>query len=162
MLQDPAGWDIGMERDASNADVERYLHDHIPMSRAMGTKVIEASGDRVVLEAPLEPNINHRETVFGGSISTLAILAAWTLLNLRLSGDVAPMRLVIQENSMRYLKPVVGPFSAVAHPPDPADWSRCRRMLDRKGRGRVSMRCDVLCGGEKVAEFEGVYVGLRC
>ncbi|QDU37606.1 Putative thioesterase (yiiD_Cterm) [Maioricimonas rarisocia] len=150
-----------MDRDAGTDEIQQYLHDHIPMSLAMGTRVLEAAPDRVVLEAPLEPNINHRETVFGGSISTLAILAAWTLVQLRLSGDVAPTRLVIQENSLRYLKPAEGTFSAVAHPPDSTDWERCRKMLERKGRGRVRICCDVLCDGERVAEFEGVYVGLR-
>ncbi|MFG0334916.1 MAG: YiiD C-terminal domain-containing protein [Maioricimonas sp. JB049] len=151
-----------MDRDAGTDETQQYLHDHIPISLAMGTRVLEASADRVVLEAPLEPNINHRETVFGGSISTLAILAAWTLVQLRLAGEMAPIRLVIQENTMRFMKPAEGTFSAVAYPPEPADWERCRRTLDRKGRGRVRIRCDVLCKGERVAEFEGVYVGLRC
>ena len=42
--------------------------------------------DTVVIEAPLAPNINHRKTVFGGSASALGILAAWSLVHLRLAG----------------------------------------------------------------------------
>ncbi|MFB3040360.1 MAG: YiiD C-terminal domain-containing protein, partial [Candidatus Poribacteria bacterium] len=64
--------------------LEEYLHEHIPLSKAIGVKVVEADSAGVTLSAPLAPNINHRETVFGGSASAVAILAAWTLLYVRL------------------------------------------------------------------------------
>ena len=48
----------------------------MPLSQAMQVTVVEASFQQVVLTAPLAPNINHRETVFGGSASAVAILAA--------------------------------------------------------------------------------------
>lgn len=60
-------------------DLEQYLHEHIPLSRAMGVEVQEADWNGVTLRAPLAPNNNHRETVFGGSASAVAILAAWAL-----------------------------------------------------------------------------------
>ncbi|MGE5240286.1 MAG: YiiD C-terminal domain-containing protein, partial [Bacteroidota bacterium] len=65
-------------------ELERYLHEQIPLSKAMGVEVMEASGEKVELAAPFAPNINHLETVFGGSASAVAILAAWTLLHVRL------------------------------------------------------------------------------
>jgi len=40
----------------------------------------------VLLTAPLAANINHRATVFGGSASAVAILAAWTYLYFVLKG----------------------------------------------------------------------------
>jgi hypothetical protein len=36
------------------ATVERYLHEHIPITRAMGLKVTGYDGNRVRLWAPLE------------------------------------------------------------------------------------------------------------
>ena len=57
--------------------IKEYLYEHIPLSKAMGVEVVEAVSDRVLLKAPLAPNINHRETVFGGSASALCILSAW-------------------------------------------------------------------------------------
>ena len=53
--------------------VEEYLHRHIPLSKAMGIQVVEASADGVVLGAQFEPNLNHQDTVFGGSASAAAI-----------------------------------------------------------------------------------------
>ena len=49
------------------SELQTYLHQHIPLSQAMQVTVMEASLQQVVLTAPLVPNINHRETVFGGS-----------------------------------------------------------------------------------------------
>jgi thioesterase domain-containing protein len=49
----------------SSADLQQYLHEHIPLSKAMSVKVVSVDLDTVMLSAPLQPNINHRETVFG-------------------------------------------------------------------------------------------------
>ncbi len=61
--------------------IQDYLHEHIPLSKAMGVSVVEADAVGIVLSAPLEPNINHRDTVFGGSASSLAVLAAWSVVH---------------------------------------------------------------------------------
>jgi thioesterase domain-containing protein len=57
-------------------ELAHYLHEHIPLSHAMGVEVVEADWHSVTLRAPLAPNINHRETVFGGSASAVGIVAA--------------------------------------------------------------------------------------
>ena len=81
-------------------DLEVYLHEHIPLSQAMQVSVVEASPDRVVLRAPLAPNINHRDTVFGGSSASLAMLASWLLLLVRLESEGLECRLVVQRGTM--------------------------------------------------------------
>ena len=94
--------------------LQAYLHDHIPLSRAMAVQVVSIADDAVVLGAPLAPNINHRDTVFGGSASAVAILSAWCLLHLRLTAAGQASRVVIQRNSMDYLAPIAGDFTARA------------------------------------------------
>lgn len=71
-----------MEIDCQS--VTQSLYDRIPLSQAMAVSVISIAEDGIILTAPLDPNINHRNTVFGGSISTLAILAGWTFVSVRL------------------------------------------------------------------------------
>ncbi|MDL2338661.1 MAG: YiiD C-terminal domain-containing protein, partial [Pseudomonadota bacterium] len=51
----------------------------------MQVSVVEVSAEQVVLAAPLAPNINHQDTVFGGSASAVAILAAWSMLHTKLT-----------------------------------------------------------------------------
>lgn len=119
--------------------LERYLHDHIPLSRAMAVRVVSIDDDQVTLGAPLAPNINHRDTVFGGSASALAILSAWSLLHLRLVAAGQPSRVVIQRNSMEYLAPIDGDFTATANMASSADWSGLLKMLQRRGLGRITI-----------------------
>src|SRR5690348_6074200 len=92
-------------------ELERYLHEHIPLSKAMQVSVRSINEAAVVLEAPLEPNINHRETVFGGSAASIATLAAWSLLHTRLRREGIATRLVIQRNTMEYEQAILGRFA---------------------------------------------------
>jgi thioesterase domain-containing protein len=141
-------------------NVQQYLYDHIPLSKAMEVRVLEASPDRVELFAPLTPNINHRETVFGGSASALAILSAWTLLHLRLTGNDCHTRLVIQRNAMHYEAPIEDDFKAICSFQDNDAWENFSRMLDRKKRARIKVQSMLECHGKKVAGFEGDFVAI--
>ena len=126
----------------------------------MQVRVLEATPDATVLAAPLAPNINHRETVFGGSVAALATLAAWTLLHARLAAAGLPSRLVIQRNTMDYDAPIPTDFTARATLKDPVHWSRFITMLERKGRARLTVAATLHCGGETVGRFEGDFVAV--
>ena len=58
--------------DMTHHQLERYLYKHIPLSAAMQVSVQKMTAKSLTLHAPLAPNINHQQTVFGGSASTLA------------------------------------------------------------------------------------------
>jgi len=133
------------------AELQNYLHDHIPLSKAMAVSVVSIADDAVTLSAPLAPNINHRDTVFGGSASALAILSCWSLLHLRLTGAGLESRVVIQRNEMEYLAPISGTFTARSSFAADTNWDGFVKMLARKGRARVSVRA--------VLEFEGAIAG---
>lgn len=142
-------------------EIEQYLHRHIPLSAAMGVRVRLATTERVELAAPLAPNINHHETLFGGSGAAIATLCAWTLVNLRLRHDRVRAQLVIQRNAMSYDEPVEGDFSAVCARPDEQTWQRFLTMIERRGRGRITMNAQLLYRSRAVASFEGDFVAIR-
>mgnify|MGYP005851905985 CR=1 FL=1 len=148
-----------MEKKAILA-LERYLHRHIPVSKAMRVKVMEVVPDRVVLRAPLSANRNHQGTAFGGSLSTLAILAAWSLIHARLKDERVAHRLVIRRHTMEYQRPVTGPLIAHAILFDPADWPAFVRALREKGKARLAMLATLLEKNEPAAHFEGDFVAL--
>ncbi len=135
-----------------------YLYEHIPLSKAMGVEVVAAGSDGVRLSAPLEPNINHRDTVFGGSATAVAILSAWALVHLRLrEADLSP-EIVIQRHAMRFDLPITGTFMAASGIADPAGWARFVGTLRRKNRGRIHVVSQLTCDGRPVGEFEGDFV----
>lgn len=141
-------------------ELQSYLHEHIPLSKAMGVEVEAAGCDEVCLAAPLAPNINHRETVFGGSASTLATLAAWSLLYLRLEPTGCRARLVIQRHVMNYPQPMAGRFSACARLAEAGRWDRFLAALRRGRRARIAVSATVRCVANTGGQFEGEFVAL--
>ncbi|MBN1239859.1 MAG: YiiD C-terminal domain-containing protein [Gammaproteobacteria bacterium] len=144
----------------SPAELERYLHEHIPVTRAIGVGVASVGEDRVVLRAPLAPNVNHRDTVFGGSASALAILAAWSLVHTRLTSAGIVCRLVIQRNAMEYDAPITGDFTARSALAEPQQWSRFTRALQRRGKARVAVSAVLEQADRVVGRFTGEFVAL--
>lgn len=140
--------------------VERYLHTHIPVTRAMKVAVRAITPDGVRLSAPLEPNINHRNTVFGGSVATVAILSAWTLIHVRMREAGLPSRIVIQRSNVEYLLPLHGEFDAFCPAPEPERWQRFMAGLTRRGRARIVLHAEVHGDGELAGRFEGAYVAM--
>jgi thioesterase domain-containing protein len=141
--------------------LQQYLYAHIPLSAAMQVRVASVDVERVVLSAPLAPNINHRATVFGGSAVSLALLAGWSLLFVRLASVVPDSRLVIQRSHIEYLKPITAGFTATAHLANPQRWAAFVALLARRGRARLSVAASLACLGEEVGTFSGEYVALR-
>lgn len=142
------------------AELERYLHEHIPLSQAMQVRVIEIGAGTAVLAAPLAPNINHRETVFGGSAAALATLAGWSLLHARLRAEGVACRLVVTRTTVDYRAPLAGDFTARAELGEAADWGRFVRLLRRRGKARIAVAAVLAHGGQAAAWFEGEFAAL--
>lgn len=137
--------------------LQASLHERIPLSRALGVRVQVADPARVVVHAPLAPNVNHSGTVFGGSASAVAVLAAWSLVEVRLEADGQPGRIVIRRSGMDYERPITGDFVATAAAPAADDWQRLLQTLQRGRMGRIVVRAALTCDGEPVGELEGEF-----
>ena len=79
-------------------DLESVLHHDIPLTREMGLKVRDWQHGRLELHLPLQANINHKSTMFGGSLYCGAVLAGWGWLHLQLREEgIEDGHIVIQE-----------------------------------------------------------------
>lgn len=142
------------------AELQTYLHGHIPLSKAMQVEVIHATHDLIELAAPLAPNINHRGTAFGGSISTLATLACWSLLRVRTDGMQPAPHLVVRRSSVEYNAPILGEMRARVHFPADADWPALQAIYTSKGRIRIKLEAEVLSGNTVAARLHGEFVAM--
>lgn len=143
------------------SELETYLHKNIPLSRAMEVAVVGVSQESVVLGAPLAPNVNVHGTVFGGSASAVALLAAWSLLHLRMADAGVNGHLVIQRNSVNFELPISGRFSAHASFSHPEAWEPFIHMLTHKGMARIAIGALLVYSGQTAGRFEGEFVALR-
>jgi thioesterase domain-containing protein len=142
--------------------LQRYLHREIPLAEAMGIAVEHSGADGVRLSMPLEPNLNHRGGLFGGSASALAILAGWTLVHERLMGDASlDPHLVIQRSHMEYLAPITSDVTAHASPPSAEAWERFVRTFRRRRRGRIQVVVELTGEGAAAARMVATFVALE-
>ena len=141
--------------------LEEYLHEHIPLSKAMQVSVIEVTPNKVVLNAPLLPNINHIGTAFGGSESAAAILAAWSLLHARLDSTGIPCTIIIQRHSIDYEQPVPEGFTAHSYLTKIESWERFIRTLQTHGKARINISSIIECDAQQAASFEGDFIAIK-
>lgn len=139
------------------SELQTSLYERIPLSRAMGVAVLQAEPAGVILGAPLAPNVNHSGTVFGGSAAAVAVLAAWTQVEVGLQAAAQPGRIVIRRSAMDFERPIVADFTATAIPPSSEDWFRLLGTLQRGRMGRIAVRSVLDCEGERVGELEGEF-----
>ncbi|HEK1769647.1 TPA: YiiD C-terminal domain-containing protein [Pseudomonas putida] len=141
--------------------LQAVLHSDIPLTREMGMQVIDWREQCLRLQLPLAPNVNHKSTMFGGSLYCAAVLVGWGWLHLRLRElGIDDGHIVIQEGQISYPLPVTG--VAVAHCPAPDEkaWERFLTMYQRRGRARLPLETVVSNAGseEAAVRFSGQYV----
>lgn len=142
-------------------ELTAYLHEHIPVTRALGVVAEAWDGATLRLAAPLAPNLNHRSTAFGGSLSAVAILSGWALVHLALRDRGIEARVVIQRTELDFEDPVDGDFTATSTLPAEEAWSRFLSTLTRHGRARVEVTATLRGPSGTGGEHRGTYVAVR-
>lgn len=143
----------------SARDLEAFLHQKIPLSRAMDVRVVESNDQQMVLEAPLAANVNHLGTAFGGSLHALPTLACyatvWTIM--REAG--ADGHVVVKRSEANYRQPVKGLLRAVCQ--RPAETVREKFLSDLRRHKKARMEMQALIAGpdgKPAVEFHGIFV----
>jgi thioesterase domain-containing protein len=148
-----------MNRDSRY--LESILHHDIPLTRDMGLKVLGWQGQQLRLHLPLEANINHKSTMFGGSLYCGAVLAGWGWLYLRLREEgIEGGHIVIQEGKISYPLPVTSDASAICDAPSIAVWKKFLAIYQRYGRARLTLHSHIVNANseEEAVRFTGQYV----
>jgi len=138
--------------------LEKLLHEEIPLTNAIGVRVINYDHTSLTLIAPLANNINHKCTAFGGSLYAVAVLSGWGLLHLRLAELGLRGHIVIQQSSVKYLKPVTTDIEATATIATTQNFERFVKLFQRKGMARIDLESRVMQHGQVALEFVGNYV----
>ena len=141
--------------------LQNVLHADIPLTRDMGLTVLDWQQQRLRLQLPLDANVNHKSTMFGGSLYCGAVLAGWGWLHLRLrEAGIDDGHIVIQEGRISYPLPVTGIAIAVCEAPEEKVWNRFVSTYQRYGRARLGLHTRVFNENSETpaVEFDGQYV----
>lgn len=141
------------------AAAERFLHEKIPLTRAMEVRVVPDPVHGFALEAPVAANVNHLGTAFGGSINAVATLAGYVALWLLLRESGA--HIVITKSTIRFLQPIAKTIRAVCV--SLGDEER-RQFLDsfaQAGKARLSLEVRVFAETLVAVEFQGRFLARK-
>ena len=139
--------------------IQELLHGQIPITRAMGVEVEDYDGERLILSAPLEANVNHLGTAFGGSLHALAVLSGYGLLWLELKDTEC--HIVIRKSTISYERPVRGEIRAICVRPHSDVLEEVKRSFLQKGKARIALSATIEDQGETAVRFEGIFVAMR-
>lgn len=142
----------------TKTDIEKYLYEHIPITKALGVKTSSFSKTEVKFWAPLSENINHRSSAFGGSISSLLITTGWSYLRLLFDEYQPVPRIVIGRSSTSYLQPIKDDFTSELIIPNTETLDQFFEMYQRFGKARLTLKAQIKKGDNLLAEFEGDFV----
>ncbi len=139
-------------------DFQNYLYDKIPISHAMGVKVELLSKEEVILSAEYAKNLNHKCTVFGGSLHSLATLSCWSLLHHQF--EASGTEIVIAQSHIDYLRPVCSDFQARVTRPEEKIWKRFLEVLKEKGKAKIELQAEIFQGEKLAVTFQGTFAAL--
>lgn len=139
------------------SELDDYLRLHIPLSAAMGLRVLAAEPDQVRIALPLAPNHNPHGTVFGGALSALGLVTGWVLLYGAFAAARLPAHIVGQRGDCEFLAPATGDCIAEARCTAAERAALLSSFRDR-GRARLQVQTVIRCGALDVARHSGTYV----
>ncbi len=154
---------MAIDRKLPNDAAERFKRDvlqRIPLAAAMEIRVADSMDSRLVLAAPLAPNLNHAGTAFGGAIECLGTLACWGLLWFAL--DAPKSTIVIQRGETDFVAPITGELRAEAQTPGDDSWRRFTEQFAKHGRARITLTATIGDATRATAaRFRGRFVATR-
>ena len=145
--------------------LELFLHEMIPLAKAMGVGVEVSDARALVLTAPKEQNKNSLNTAFGGSLVSLATLAGygvvWELMKNEKGAEKAEWRIVVKESRAAYRRPVIGDLRAICERPAQAVIAEFKEALSRYGKAQLKLRARVIEGGVTAVDVQAAFVVTR-
>lgn len=142
--------------------IETYLYKNIPITQAMGIQVEVASANKVILWAPFANNINHKKTIFGGSLHAVATLACWCLLYVNLKEvSEGQFQIVITKSDVDYLAPVDDDFKVECLIPETSEWQKFINMLHLKGKARIKLSAKIFHKDRLCVDYKATFAAIR-
>jgi len=127
--------------DPALADFNDFLYLNIPTIRFMGLKLISCSKHTLIASAPAKPNLNDKQTIFGGSSSALMTVCAWSLIKYNLEQRGVYNDVVIAEAKTRWLKAQTNDLHITAH--SEINWTNIITDLHDKQQPKLSVQTQV-------------------
>jgi thioesterase domain-containing protein len=138
-------------------NLQQLWHQTIPLSKAMNINICYFDQQKLLTNCEPNFNKNLHNTMFAGSIYTLATLTGWGWVYFSLPAQMIEADIVLAEGNIRYIAPLAG----IAHAQ--TSLSLVTSNLEPLAHGknaRFNIDVEVCCGDKVVALFTGSYVAI--
>ena len=144
-------------------DLQAYVYEHIPIVRKNNFKIVEF-GERIEVSGNFKEHINHRNSVFGGSLSNALIISAWAYARKIIHGfDCANTIIVIQTQEVKFILPVTKKFTSVNKEVSNQIKDKALAMLNKFGKTRLEIESYITHEEENdiLASFKGQFAIIK-
>lgn len=155
-----------MSKDLSHAHEHQQLastalqdiwHETIPLSKAMNIKISYFDGKELITHCDGGFNKNLHNTMFAGSIYTLATLSGWGWVYLQLQQQQLKGDIVLAKANIKYHAPITGiGYAKVLAESVSGDFTR----LTKGKNARINLTVHLYSGEDIAATFTGSYAVL--
>ncbi len=141
----------------NSAKLTEFLDNHLPIAGYMGLAVEGYDGRSLILQAPLAPNINDKQTAFGGSLCSAGMLACWGLVYLRAQDAGLEGNQLITKSNIEFKAPVTGDIRAICDAPDETVMAAFIERFREQGKARISLASRIECSGRVAVELQAEF-----
>ena len=140
-------------------ELQNKLYNDIPLTKIMEIKIQNYTNQELITTASLGININDKGTAFGGSLSTITIISAWSLcwlISKELGFD--SNNIVIIKNETSFRRPVTKDIVCITKKPSKEEIEIVKQKLQIKKSASLKIQSQIIEDGEICVDFEGYYV----
>jgi thioesterase domain-containing protein len=142
-------------------DLEEYIYEHIPIVKTNNFKIQVLEENTIQVKGSYKEHINHRNSVFGGSLGTALTLSAWGYVRqLMEANNIKKSIIVIKKQEVEYPKPVTKDFISLSRPIDQDALNKALAMLRKFNKCRLYIEAYVTHENETeiLTTFKGEFV----
>jgi len=147
----------------TRGELQDYVYRHIPIVQVNNLVIHGVDNHSVSVAGSFSDHVNHRGSVFGGTIGTAMTVAAWAQVEL-LMNDIEPdADIVVARQTVQFVLPVVEDFVATSREPEVDAVSRFTAAYRAHGKAKLTVNAELRCAGdiEPRALFSGQFVVRR-
>ena len=136
-----------MTREAGQ--LQQTIRASIPLSEAMQFSIIELNSRNILVQAPLEPNVNIHGTGFAGSIYSLAVLTGWALSTHIMALKQMQGDLVVAKAEISYRAPLTDSIQCRTQVSE-EDCAAFQLRFESNGTAKLALKVEIGASGNAV------------
>lgn len=142
---------------------QAFLYAEIPLVQNMQLQLQNITESELKATAPITPNINDKQTVFGGSSAALMTICGWTLIKTNLEKLGIHNDVVIHKADNHWQKAQTDDLIIMAHVNPEISWTDIEKQLQTRNRShKLQVNCKVLNQSHEIcSQMSGQYVILK-